>query len=101
MKLLMVMFIGVVPWSAVSKAWMKLTEGGAHSYWIRIFLLIGRQLASQTRVKFSHAVVAGVVGPHGCEDLTDRAEVLLDQYLLDGLHLRVQNSGMDALVKNL
>ena len=44
---------------------------GPHSCWRRILLLVGRQLASQPKVKLSHVVVSGVVGPHRCEDLTD------------------------------
>ena len=60
---------------------------GPHSCWRRMLLLIGRQLASQPKVELPHAVVSGFVGPHGCKYLTDRAEVLLDQSLLDRLTL--------------
>ena len=58
-------------------------------------------MASHPKVKLPHAVVAGVVGTHRCKDLTDRAEVLLDRSLLDGLPFRGQKSGTDALGKNL
>ena len=44
---------------------------GSYSCWREILLLIGRQLASQPKVKLTHVIVPGVVGPHGCEDLTD------------------------------
>ena len=56
---------------------------------------------SQRKVDIPHAVVSGVVGPHRYEDLTDRAEVLLDRLLLDRLPLRGQKAGTDALGKNL
>ena len=61
---------------------------GPHSCWRIILLLIARQLASQPKVELPHAVFSGVVGPHGCEDLTDRAEVLIDRSLLDRFPLR-------------
>ena len=38
---------------------------------VLILLLIGRQLASQPKVELPHAVVVGVVGPHGRKYLTD------------------------------
>ena len=63
--------------------------------------MIGRQLASHPKNLLPHAVVAGVVGPNGCEDLTNRAEVLLDLSLLDRLPLCGQKAGTDALSENL
>ena len=42
---------------------------GPHSCWSRIILLIGRHLASQPNVELPHAVLSGVVGSQGCEDL--------------------------------
>ena len=45
--------------------------------------------------------MAGVVGPHGCKYLTDRAEVLLNIFILDRLPLRRQKAGTDALGENL
>ena len=36
-----------------------------HSCCRRILFLIGRQLASQTKVEFPHAIMTVVVGPHG------------------------------------
>ena len=51
---------------------------GPHSCWRRILFLVGRQLASQAKIDLSHSVVSEVVVPHGCEYLTDRAEVLID-----------------------
>ena len=56
---------------------------GPHSCWRRILLLIGYQMTSKPKFEFPHAVVAWVVGPHRCEYLTDRAEVLLVQLILD------------------
>ena len=58
-------------------------------------------MAYQMKVELPRAVVAGVVGPHGCKDLTDRAEVLLDQSLLDGLPMGGQKSSTDVLGKKL
>ena len=43
----------------------------------------------------------GVVGPQGCKDLTNLAEVFLDRFLLDRLPLRRHKAGMDALGENL
>ena len=63
--------------------------------------MIGCQMASQPKVVLPHVVVSGVVGSHGCEDLTDRAEVLLDQSLLDRLPFRGQKAGTDTLGENL
>ena len=72
-----------------------------HSCWIIISVLKGRHLASQTKVEFSHVIVAGVVGSHGCENFNDGAEVLLDLSLLDGFPLRGQKAGTGALGENL
>ena len=74
---------------------------GPHYCRRRILLLIGQQMDFQTKVELPHAVVSGVVGPHICEDLTDRAEVLLNRFLLDRLPLREQNAGTDAPGKKL
>ena len=70
---------------------------GPHSCWRRILLLIGHHLASQAKVELPHSVVVGVVGPHGCEYLTDQVEVLLDRSLLDSFPLRGQKAGTDVL----
>ena len=43
----------------------------------------------------------GVVGPHGCKDFTNRAEVLLNRLLLDRLPLRGKKAGTDALEEKL
>ena len=56
---------------------------------------------SQPKVELPHAVVVGVVIPHGCTDFTDRAEVLLDRSILDRLPLRGQKAGADALGENM
>ena len=62
--------------------------------------MIGRQLASQIKVELPHAFVAGIIGPHGCGYLTNRAKVLLDRSRLDRLPLRGQKAGTDALREN-
>ena len=59
----MAMLLGVVPWAEVSKTWITLTAGGAHSCWSRIFLLIGLQLASQMKVYFSMRLWQGSSAP--------------------------------------
>ena len=74
---------------------------GPHSCWRIILLLIGREMASQTKVELPHAVVSGIFAPNGCEGLTDRAEVLLDRLLLDMLPLRRYKAGLDAIDENL
>ena len=67
----------------------------------RVLLLIGHQLESHNKFEFSHAVVSGVVGPHGCEYLTNGAEVFLDRSLIDGFPLCRQKAGTDVLGENL
>ena len=54
---------------------------------------------SQTKVEFPHEVVAGVIGPHRCEYLTNGVGVLLDQFLLGGFPLHRHKGGTDALGK--
>ena len=44
---------------------------GPNSCWRRILFLVGRQMASQPKFKLPHAVVLRVVGPYGCEYLTE------------------------------
>ena len=39
-----------------------------------ILFLVRRQMASLSKIEFSHLVVSGVVGPHGCKYLTDQAK---------------------------
>ena len=58
-------------------------------------------MAYQMKVELPRAVVVGVVGPHGCKYLTDRAEVLLNQSLLDRLPFRGQKAGTETLGENL
>ena len=74
---------------------------GTHSCWRRILLLIVCQLAYQPKIELPHAFVSVVVGPHGCEDLTDLAEVFLYRSLLDTLPLRGKKAGTDALGEKL
>ena len=54
-------------------------------------------MAFQPEFVFPHVVVSGVIAPHGCEDLTDRADALLDQSLLDRLPFHGQKAGTYAL----
>ena len=57
-------------------------------------------LLCHPKVDFPHAVVVGVAVPHGWEDLTDGAELLLDRSLIGGIPLYGKKSGRDALGKN-
>ena len=79
----------------------KSDREGPHSFWRRILLLIGRQMDFHPKVELSHAVVLGVIGPHRCEDFTDRAEVLLNRSLIDRLSLRGQKARTDTLGENI
>ena len=72
-----------------------------HYCWRRTLLLIGLKLASHPKVEFPDTVVAGVVGPHWCKDLTNRADILLYQFLIDDFPLRVQKAITDTLGRNL
>ena len=58
-------------------------------------------MVSHPKFEFTHPVVTKVVSPYGCKYLTNGAEVLLNQLFLDGLTLRGQNFGMDALGENM
>ena len=58
-------------------------------------------MASQPKVELPHEVVVGFVGPHGCKDLTNLAEVFLDISLLDSFPFRVHKDVTDALVENM
>ena len=59
---------GVVSWGvslgSVFQGLDDFNKEELHSCWRRIFLILGHHLASQTKVKFTHAVVAEVVGTH-------------------------------------
>ena len=66
-----------------------------------MLLLIGRKLVSHPKVELPHAVVAGVVVPHGCKDLTNLVEVLLERWILDRLTFRGQKTKTDALGENM
>ena len=74
---------------------------GLHSANVVQVLLIGRKLVSHPKVELPYAVVAGVVVPHGCKDLTNLVEVLLDRWILDRLTLRRQKTETDALGENM
>ena len=51
----------------------------------RILFRVGRKLLSQAKVNGAHAVESWVRGPHGCEDMSYGADVLLYASLVDGL----------------
>ena len=96
---------GNVPWGGILGDSARGLDGvdwdRPQSGWRINLLLIERQMASRITVKFSHVFVTGVVAPHGCEDLTNGAEVLLNRSLLDRFPLHGRKAGMNTLGKNL
>ena len=59
-------------------------EGG-YSSGGGIFFRVGCKLSSQAKVDCAHDVESWVRGPHGREDLSHGADVLLHASLVDGL----------------
>ena len=58
---------------------------GAESSGGRIFFRVGCKLLSQAKVDGANAIVSWVRSPHGHEDMSHRADVLLHALLVDGL----------------
>ena len=58
-------------------------EEGAYSSGRRIFFCIGCKLSSQAKVDGAHTVASWVRGPHGREDLSHGADVLLHASLVE------------------
>lgn len=55
--------------------------------WGRVGVLVGRELSSKTKVDLAQVIHLWVAGPHGRKDLADRAEILLNGPLADGLSI--------------
>ena len=58
---------------------------GDDSYGGRIFFLIGRKFSSQKKVDCAHVVESWVRVPHGCEDMSHRANILFHASFVGGL----------------
>ena len=74
---------------------------GAYSSGGRIFLRVGFKLSSQAKVDGAHTVESWVRGPHGREDLSHGAEVLLHALFLDWLVVRYEDACADLVSSDL
>ena len=66
-----------------------------------VFFCIGRKLASKAKVDGAHTVASWVRVPHGREDLSHGADVLLYASFVDGLVVRRQDACVDLVSKDL
>ena len=76
-------------------------EEGAYSYGRRIFFRIGCKLLSQAKVDGAHTVESWVRGPHGREDLSHGAEVLLHALFVEWLVVRCEDACADLVSEDL
>ena len=67
----------------------------------RIFFRVGHKLLSQAKVDGAHAVESRVRGPHGREDLSHGADLLLHASLVDGVVVGRQDACADLVRKYL
>ena len=74
---------------------------GAESSGGRIFFRVGRKLLSQAKVNGAHAVESWVRAPHGREDMSQGADVLLHASLVDGLVVSCQDACADLVSEDL
>ena len=74
---------------------------GADSSRGRIFFRVGRKLLSQAKVDGAHTVESWVRGPHGREDLSHGADVLLHASLVDWLVVRCEDACADLVSEYL
>ena len=74
---------------------------GAYSSGGRIFLRVGCKLLSQAKVDGAHAVESWVRGPHGREDLSHGAEVLLHASFLDWLVVCCEDACADLVSEDM
>ena len=72
---------------------------GVHPCIRRVFLLVGSDLVSQTKVKIYHLFVLGVIPPHRGKYMAGREEVLLYRSLPGGIAHRRHKDGMHVLRK--
>ena len=74
---------------------------GAESSGGKIFFCVGRKLSSQAKVNGAHAFECWVRGPHGREDLSHGAYLLLHASLVDGLVVGRQDACAELVSKDL
>ena len=67
----------------------------------RIFFIVGCKLLSQTKVDCSHWVESWVRPPHGREDLSHRADVLLHAYFAGGIVVSRKDACVELVRKGL
>ena len=76
-------------------------EEGADSSGGSIFFRVGCKLSSQAKVDGAHTVESWVRGPHGREDLSHGAGVLLHASLVDGLVVSCQDACADLVSEDM
>ena len=76
-------------------------EEGADSSGGRISFRVGCKLSSQAKVDGSHFVESWVRGPHGREDLSHGADVLLHASFVDGLVVGCKGARADLVSEDL
>ena len=74
---------------------------GAYSSGGRIFFHVGCKLLSQAKVDGTHTIESWVRGPHGREDLSHGADVLLHASLVDWLVVRCEDACADLVSEYL
>ena len=74
---------------------------GSESSRGRISFCVGRKLSSQAKVDGAHAVDSWVKGPHGREDLSHGADLLLHASFVYGLVVGRQDACADLVSKDL
>ena len=74
---------------------------GSHSSGGRIFFRVGCKLLSQAKIDGAHSVESWVWGPHGREDLSHGADVLLHDLFVNGLVVGCKEAWADLVSKYL
>ena len=74
---------------------------GADSSGGRIFFCVGHKLSSQAKVGGAHTFESWVRAPHGREDLSHGADVLLHTSLVDGPVVGRQDACADLVSEDL
>ena len=74
---------------------------GAYYFGGKIFLRVGCKLLSQAKVDAAHTVESWVRGPHGHEDMSYGAEVLLHASFVDWLVVCSEDACADLVSKDL
>ena len=74
---------------------------GAYSSGGRIFFRVGCKLSSQAKVDGAHIFESWVRGPHGREDMSHGADVLLHASLVDWLVVRCKDVCADLVSEDM